>query len=630
MKNLLLLSLLFLASAGGGFAQNNARMLSTPNAQTGTSYTFTAADTTRVVTFNNASPVAVTLPNGATLGFGPGTMLSVVNLGAGQVTITCSSCTISANGVVSATLVLSQGQGADIYGGIGSPAVNYVALPSPSGTFGNITASSLTVSGTGTFANLDDILWVGSGGYANIAAAVTAAGSNPTIIVIRSTYAGTECPASVVANLTFWDFRGGSETCTQNSVSWNQTSGSGLHSMLRAIQTRNSPTNSDLPIYSESFVSGTLPANQSLDGLAGQVNTTGTVNNSPSGLALVGVEGSAGAASTGGTIPTVVGGVFNTSSAVGNTTNQTNVYSVWGQAFVKGGTETDSNVYSVVADQQTAGSVQNFSVKAGGTGFFQTSGGGSGLLPTINFANNSAMGIFDVNNPVGSGTESTFGIIVTARAQGDGASNNSYGGWFDATNQNNGANEHGIHAEVHDTGGIPAEFAVNGTVKASVNSNGDILTAGLVKNQAGTAIMGLTLKKGSGGGNYTNATTAYTVADSTNLCFTVTIPTGWKLGVSASGALSTATAAVVAQAALTDNAACSTANAGILIETAPIQGAAIGIAAAFALDWVIAGDGAAHNIALQFKTSNAADTASLINSIATITPTMKFELMPSN
>lgn len=154
MNKLLLLSLLILASVGGAFAQNNARMLSTPNSQTGTTYTFISADTTRVTTFNNASPVAVTLPNGATVGFGPGNILSVVNVGAGAVTITCSSCTISANGVTAATLVLSQGQGADIYGGYGSPAVNYVALPSPSGTFSNITATNLTVSGTGTFTGL--------------------------------------------------------------------------------------------------------------------------------------------------------------------------------------------------------------------------------------------------------------------------------------------------------------------------------------------------------------------------------------------------------------------------------------------------------------------------------------------
>lgn len=167
-----------------------------------------------------------------------------------------------------------------------------------------------------------------------------------------------------------------------------------------------------------------------------------------------------------------------------------------------------------------------------------------------------------------------------------------------------------------------------------ISSNGATAPAQIMDSSGrfsnGTATMGLTLKKGSGAGNYTNATTSYTVADSTNLCFTVTIPTGWKLGISAQGALATATAAVVAQAALTDNAACSTANAGILVETAPIQGAGISIADAFALDWVIAGDGNAHNIALQFKTSNASDTASLINSSATITPTMKFELMPSN
>lgn len=175
--------------------------------------------------------------------------------------------------------------------------------------------------------------------------------------------------------------------------------------------------------------------------------------------------------------------------------------------------------------------------------------------------------------------------------------------------------------------GLVRFFSGGGSPAEKLRING---STGTIQNPGGTVTMGLTLKKGSGAGNYTNATTSYTVADSSNLCFTVTIPTGWKLGISASGALSTATAAVVAQAALTDNAACSTANAGILVETAPIQGAAIAVADAFALNWVITGDGAAHNIALQFKTSNAADTASLINSSATVTPTMKFELMPSN
>ena len=162
MKTKILLCLvLFAAMGGSAFGQNNARMLSIPNAQTGTTYTFVAADTTRVVTFNNASPVAVSLPNGATFGFGAGTMLSVMNLGAGQVTITCSSCTI--NGV--ATLVLSQNSGADIYGGTGTPAVNYVALPSPTGanfaglgannafTGNNTSAGTFAESNAGVFTN---------------------------------------------------------------------------------------------------------------------------------------------------------------------------------------------------------------------------------------------------------------------------------------------------------------------------------------------------------------------------------------------------------------------------------------------------------------------------------------------
>lgn len=154
MKTKLLLFVAIFAALGGStLAQNNARMLTTPNAQTGTSYIFVAADTTRVVTFSNAGAVAATLPNGATFGFSAGTMLSVANLGAGTVTITCSSCTI--NGA--ATLALGQNQGADIYGGSGAPAVNYIALPSPGGTNfallngNNALTGNETHSGTETF-----------------------------------------------------------------------------------------------------------------------------------------------------------------------------------------------------------------------------------------------------------------------------------------------------------------------------------------------------------------------------------------------------------------------------------------------------------------------------------------------
>ena len=139
----------------------------------------------------------------------------------------------------------------------------------------------------------------------------------------------------------------------------------------------------------------------------------------------------------------------------------------------------------------------------------------------------------------------------------------------------------------------------------------------------------LTLKKGSGAGNYTTASTSYVVADSTNLCYTVTIPTGWKLSASVSGSLGTLTGAVLANYALTDNAACTAANAGILVEGTE-TGTAAGVQEPFALNWIITGDGASHNVALQYKTSNGADSATLLNASATQLPTMVFHLMPSN
>jgi hypothetical protein len=155
------LLVVFAAMCGAAHAQvNNARMLSTPNAQTGTTYVFVPADTTRAVTFNNAGAVAVTLPNGATFGFGAGTMLTVINLGAGTVTITCSSCTINGAG----TLVITQNQGADIYGGAGSPAVNYVALPTGGGSFGGTVANQQIAVGSGpnTVTSSPNFTWTGS------------------------------------------------------------------------------------------------------------------------------------------------------------------------------------------------------------------------------------------------------------------------------------------------------------------------------------------------------------------------------------------------------------------------------------------------------------------------------------
>jgi len=145
----------------------------------------------------------------------------------------------------------------------------------------------------------------------------------------------------------------------------------------------------------------------------------------------------------------------------------------------------------------------------------------------------------------------------------------------------------------------------------------------------GTGIPTFTLKKGSGAGNYTSASTTYVVMDAANLCYTVTIPTGWKLQAIASFTIGSLTAAINVLAAITDNAACSTANAGILQETS-ITPPATGAGVSGTLGYIITGDGAAHNIALQFRTTNAADSVFISNGTATLTPTIVLTLSPSN
>ena len=107
------------------------------DAQVGTSYTVVAADENKLLTFNNGSATAVTLPQATTAGFTVGAVFSVSNLGAGAVTITPTTSTINGN----ATVVLNQNQGALIV----SDGTNYSAwvsaAPSGSGTVTSVAES---------------------------------------------------------------------------------------------------------------------------------------------------------------------------------------------------------------------------------------------------------------------------------------------------------------------------------------------------------------------------------------------------------------------------------------------------------------------------------------------------------
>ena len=136
------------------------------------------------------------------------------------------------------------------------------------------------------------------------------------------------------------------------------------------------------------------------------------------------------------------------------------------------------------------------------------------------------------------------------------------------------------------------------------------------------AVITLTLKKGSGSGNYTTSSTGYVDVDATNLAYTVTIPIGWKLAIWASASVFSGTAIANIGLSLFDSST---------IVEAEAEPVAINNAANISTPpWVINGDGASHTIKLQFKTTVGADAANIFNSSATLLPTMVFLLTPSN
>jgi len=61
------------------------------NAQTGTTYTTVLADDGKLVTCDNASAIALTIPPNSSVAYGIGTQINIMQLGAGQVTITAGA-----------------------------------------------------------------------------------------------------------------------------------------------------------------------------------------------------------------------------------------------------------------------------------------------------------------------------------------------------------------------------------------------------------------------------------------------------------------------------------------------------------------------------------------------------------
>lgn len=114
------------------------------NAQTGTSYTFLSGDRGKLVTFTNASSVAVTLPQ-AGANFPHGWHAVALNLGAGAVTITPTTSTV--NGA--ASLSLAQGEAVEIV----SDGANYKAVKSIATGSGSAPGGSAGGDLGGTYPN---------------------------------------------------------------------------------------------------------------------------------------------------------------------------------------------------------------------------------------------------------------------------------------------------------------------------------------------------------------------------------------------------------------------------------------------------------------------------------------------
>jgi hypothetical protein len=68
------------------------------NAQTGTAYTLLLSDAGKLVTFNNAAAITLTIPTNASVAFPTGTRIDLLQYGAGQVTVGGAGVTIRSSG----------------------------------------------------------------------------------------------------------------------------------------------------------------------------------------------------------------------------------------------------------------------------------------------------------------------------------------------------------------------------------------------------------------------------------------------------------------------------------------------------------------------------------------------------
>lgn len=220
----------------------------------------------------------------------------------------------------------------------------------------------------------------------------------------------------------------------------------------------------------------------------------------------------------------------------------------------------------------------------------------------------------------GVGGDISGGITIIGSTCQNACGNNTGAGFFAKTTTPNGVSVKFVGNQIQNS--VDANYLGFTNIQnfTSIGDESDSLTGTTpLANLFGQQI---TYKVGSGGGDYTTTSTNYVAVDGTNLAASIFIPTGWKLAVSASGAIQSDTAAAQVFTAIADGAT------PVVVNTSLSSAASLPIN--FSLNTVIAGNGATHSIDLRFKTAAGADAAHILNSAGNGIPQMVLTLMPSN